>query len=304
MAYPLGRIPVIALDYSEADKAVPKEILIDYDTGDIYVVNADGTKIFDITSKVRVLIESGELGANMIVNVEGVGDVQLTTYLSWLNQNFISAVPVGCVHKSIPRTQVDLRSVTTKNNILQVYGFDKALNGDIPIRENGVIVWKAAETILGELSNPDYTLTTNHAGDVVVISPDTTNKIVMTVDPYQRTAPFETAATLVLPTETNKQYVKLTWNYISSATNPEITFEGNIVWQSDSDKVIQADSVHILEFETWDYGVTWFADTKVYGRPEVNEYVTVDYLNENVYSKAETNDFLSWKTKTMPEETV
>lgn len=300
MSYPLGRIPVIALDYSEADKAVPKEVLIDYETGDIYVVNSDGTKIFDITSQIRTLIESGELGANMIVNVEGVGDVQLTTYLSWLNQTSITATPVGCVHNSIPRAQTDLRSLTIKNNILQVYGFDKALNGDLPIRENGIIVWKDAATILAQLADPDYVPSTNNAGAVVVIEPDASGKIKMTTDSYQRTAALENAATLVLPTETKQQYTKLTWNYISSETNPEITFEGNIIWQSESDKIIMADSVHVLEFETWDYGVTWFVDTKVFGRP-ADESVTMEYLEENVYDKDEINDFLSWKTKTMPK---
>lgn len=300
----LGRVPVIALDYSEAELAMPKEILIDYENGgNIYVVSADGTEIFDITSQVRELIESGEIGANMIVNVEGVGDVSLTTYLSWLNANQISVAPVGCVHQSIPRAQVDLASLTIKNNILRMYGFDKAANNTIPVVENGVIVWKDAATVFAQISDPSYTPTTGTNGAVVVIKPDTSNIITMTTDPYQRTSAFDEAATLVLPVETVHQYTKLTWNYISSEANPEITFQGNIIWQSEDDKVMIADSVHILEFESWDYGVTWFADTKVYGRP-ADASVTIEYLEENVYGKEEINDFLSWKKKSMEETTT
>ena len=68
-----SRIPVIALPYSERQKAVPKELLIDYETGNIYVVSAtDKSIIFNITEKILQKLDS-VTGDKIIVNIEGVG---------------------------------------------------------------------------------------------------------------------------------------------------------------------------------------------------------------------------------------
>ncbi len=43
-----SRYPVIALDYAEKDKAVKKELLVDYNTGNIYVVSATDKTIIRV----------------------------------------------------------------------------------------------------------------------------------------------------------------------------------------------------------------------------------------------------------------
>lgn len=86
---PYGRVPIIALSYDERDKAVPKELLVDYDTGKIYVVSAyDKTVIFDLTQEIsNYLLEAGVNGDNLVVNIDGVGEVNLEEIINNLYSN-------------------------------------------------------------------------------------------------------------------------------------------------------------------------------------------------------------------------
>lgn len=294
----LGRIPIIALEYSEADKAVPKEILIDYDNGNIYVVNRDGSVIFDITSRVRELIETGEIGSNMLVNVEGVGNVQLTEYLSWLQANMIVAIPAGSPQQTMPRMQADLSSIIVKHKTLQLYRFDEASDNTVPVKVDGVIKWVSSTDLAnGEIVDPTDTVV-NNTGDIVEVTLNESFEAVLPISPYLSTPSYDTEFTVVLPASTDKAYCKLTWNYITSVNNPEITFPSSVMWES-GDSETQADAVHVFEFETWDKGITWFGKKTVYGRPATGDFVTKGYLEDTVYDKQDLSEYLAWKVQSM-----
>ena len=85
--YKSVRVPVTPLDYNSRFLAEKKEILFDYNTGQLYVVSAeDKNVIFNITDVVLEKAKEGIDLDNLIINVEGIGDVNLSEYIEYLNK--------------------------------------------------------------------------------------------------------------------------------------------------------------------------------------------------------------------------
>lgn len=89
-----GRIPIIPLSYSERDKAVKKELLVDYDNGKIYVVSAhDKSIIYDLTRQVaEYLAEVGLSADKLFVDINGIGIINLGDYLNILQDDRITII--------------------------------------------------------------------------------------------------------------------------------------------------------------------------------------------------------------------
>ena len=92
------RIPVIPESYDNRQRAVCKELLVNYDTGDIYIVSKDDPSVLiDVTNKIKESIKNIE-GANIEVTIEGIGTINLQELMKQMNEtakSSLKAIPTG-----------------------------------------------------------------------------------------------------------------------------------------------------------------------------------------------------------------
>lgn len=79
-----ARIPVIPLSYADRHLAVEKELIVDYETGKIYIISSQNKEvIFDITELIKK--EASEAAGDKItVEIEGLGKVNIGDILNEL----------------------------------------------------------------------------------------------------------------------------------------------------------------------------------------------------------------------------
>lgn len=297
-----GRQPVIALDYSDKYKAVEKELMIDYNTGNIYVVSAtDRTIIFDITSKIAEQIE-GLSGQQVVVNIEGIGDVNLTDYLNKIQvelENSVQVIDTSTEATYVGKDKVlDDRSIdTTDSLMIQVKGFDSAEDLQIPTKKNGVLVWVDLGEIapsLGDSStsgNPTIIPPSNpYDGDELTcldIAP-VNNTIYLRASKRQRTINLASNCTVILP-ETLDQYSEIQWYIVTNNFAPQLSWQNNLIWK-DNTRNLPANSSIVFRAQTWDGGVSWLAYLDVYNASMPSTGVDQAYLENNYYNKNQTDD--------------
>ena len=86
-----ARIPVIPLSYADRHLAVEKELVVDYETGKIYIISSQNREvIFDITEIIKK--EASEAaGDNITVEIEGIGHTDIGTILNKLYKSSITS---------------------------------------------------------------------------------------------------------------------------------------------------------------------------------------------------------------------
>lgn len=262
-----SRIPVIALPYSEKHKAVPKELLIDYKTGHIYVVSADDkSKIFDVTSKIIEKIES-VTGDKIIVDIEGIGEVNLTEFLEKIKLDLDEMVIITEEGKDayIPKPErFDGKSIESKYKNIQIKGFESAENGMVPQKHNGSIRWvypiqsdydSEGGTPPGK-PDPDDGLDTR----VFLIEP-VEGKLFLRASRRLKTENLQKDIRVILPRVLD-QYTEIYWHLVTFSYTPILKFDDNIYFNGDELPI--ANGFNIYKFATWDGGETWFGNVEKY----------------------------------------
>lgn len=137
----LTRYPIIALPYERNTEAVPRELMIDYDTGCLYVKNEAG-QIIEVTKRINASGVYLKLDSGEIVNLETLLQRMIikTLDVKEVNEMAIFRIP--------NEAQFDLKSVILKNNLVQVYNFDQAQQDSIPMKIDDRIVWVHRDTFL------------------------------------------------------------------------------------------------------------------------------------------------------------
>ena len=272
------RFPMIPLDYSQRHRACKKEILFDYKTGKLYVVSAkDKTIIHDITQNILDVVSREVKADNLVVDIEGVGKVNLKKYISDLKNKGIHATTLSD-KTAIGYTSYDLASICNRDGVIQLYNFWKAQPGQVPtIDENGILQWV----------NPD---TMYFVKDV---TPSSDGNITLS-DRYNAST---VSNRLVLTIQAVRDYTIISWKV--TTTSSELVIEPgvnmNIRLEYDNDLHMNPNSVHIYTFETFDHGATWFESVKKYTTG--NAKLDRDYLNTYYYNKTEVQELLKWKNK-------
>lgn len=264
-----SRIPVIALPYSEKHKAVPKELMVDYETGNIYVVSAtDKSVIFDITAKILSMIDKLN-GNNISVDIEGIGKVNLVELLEQIKLQLEDAVLVddeGTADIYIPREErLDSVSIESKYKKIQLTGFEKAENGMIAQKFDNGLRWiyppQPGDIGLNPdnpgMPNPDDGLSTK----VHLIEP-VEGKIFLRASRRQKTVNLARDVQVILPRILD-EFTEVYWFMRSYTVRPKLVFEDRVHF---NDINIQPDSnsSHIYKFVTWDSGENWFAEVEKY----------------------------------------
>lgn len=267
-----SRIPVIALPYSERQKAVPKELLIDYDTGNIYVVSAtDKSVIFNITSKILEKIES--LTADKIlVNIEGIGEINLVELIKDLKLELDGKLEVSEIGKDayLPKTErFDSKSIESKYGNIQIKSFESAENGMIPQKYNGEIRW-----IYPPDSDQDSTTGTNPGTPdpddgletkVFIIEP-VEGKLFLRASRRLITNNLQKDCSIILPRVLD-QYTEIYWNVRTYSQPILLKFQSSVIFNTE-DNQPSVNSYNVYRFSTWDAGETWLATIERYNIKE------------------------------------
>ena len=146
-----GRIPVVPLPYAEKTSAIKRELMVDYNDGNIYVVKDDGT-IVDITKNMATLIQNIN-SSNTTVEIEGLGTILLKDLLQLLYDSNLDIEFTEEVATYLPTNkQFDFQSIQLKDNYIQLFNFDRADTNTVPVKVGEYIVWKKlAENSSGEM---------------------------------------------------------------------------------------------------------------------------------------------------------
>jgi hypothetical protein len=280
-----ARIPVIPLSYEERHLAVPKELVVDYNTGNIYIVSSeDKTILMNITDLIKQLFANMP-GDQFTIIIEGIGEVNLGDIIKQLKESAVYAESMDKPKYVGKQLQYDMQSIEVNKSKIQLVGFKDALPGYIPVKGNLGLEWR-------EDKNSNYL---SLSSLIDIIEPDETSTITLLDARVQKTVLDSEVYTLVLPTETEKEYSKIIWHIKTGNMIPVITFPNNVIKEYENSLLVAANSIFIYEFETWDKGQTWLVKYTRYGQYIPDEAVTVDYLSSNLYDKQDVQTMTTWK---------
>ena len=275
-----GRFPIIPLDYKDRNIAHKKELLVDYDTGRLYVVSADNKSIvFDVTEQILNVIGSEVKGDNIAINIDSLGKVNLKKFILDLKNNSLHTTPLQG-KGAVSTFAYDFKSISNKDNIVQMHNFWNAKPGQVPtVDSNGILVWSE----LGSFYS------------VIHVEEDPTGVYVLSNRYNESTVD----SNVVFKLESDQPYAIISWKVVSGDTKPNIELAPGfeIVKEYESDLNMPANSTFIFEFETFDGGQTWYERVKKY--IPGNDIVSVDYIEEHVYNKEEVDEKLAWKNAQM-----
>lgn len=307
---PNARSPLIPLDFDLNVRAVRKELMIDYQNCDIYVVSPDDPNIYIcITNKIKNailnMIQGGDTDitdiSNCQITIEGVGTYLVTDFLKIIWDKQIDAVPAPNIGSVALRAHYyDNLSIGVQNNRVSLIGFEGSPNNYVPIKRGGILQWVP----LGVAQQPEAS-TPNRGGVHIVETKYSDNitdnlfgeiNLIEAAD-VQRTINLSTKATVFLPAaETDYCHIKWLINTIAGE-DIHIVFDpnANLIWAYENDAYMGENMFAIYEFETFDHGITWFGKRQTYGnRANSDDYVTSKELYNNFYTKPEIIDFISW----------
>ena len=306
------RIPVIPESYDNKQRAVCKELLVNYDTGDIYIVSKDDpTTLIDVTAKIKESIKNIE-GANIEIDIEGIGKINLEELMKQMNDNVktsVKAIPTGESIKYITdKAVLDTKSleINKKYNTVQIKGFKEADENTMLVKRNGVAVWlpviTSDSTNDEDKDNPSSSL----GNSSTPINPDdglsskchildpSDHKLYLLASKRQKTIMPTSYFKVILPTPMDER-TDIEWLVTTDEKNtPEVTFPTNLFWDEIFDTLIPS-TMHVFKFSTWDCGRTWAASFRKYNNNAVHTIITKEYLETNYYNKDDINTLLSWE---------
>lgn len=286
------RIPFIPLDYEDRYKAVEKELMVDYEQGNIYVVSKDDRSvIIDITQKIKDQLERLS-GDNVIVNVQGLGEVNLTEIINKLYANGIQLTDIGdekAIYQS-KKDRIDNQSIECKYKRIQITNFDEARNYMVPQKFGDGVRW---------VYLPGYTGSDDEEYDTGDEDPDDGNKSnkVLSINPInakiflmatkrQKTVNLVDNSLVVLPTVLD-EFCEIYWYLTTTSQEITLIFGSNVIFRGANQPVVSGKQLY--KFVTFDHGETWLAECNVYSNTSVgdpvDDVVTVSYLQKYYLSK-------------------
>ena len=302
------RTPIIPLTYDQQARAVEREILIDYDRGEIWVVSpTDKSKLINITAKIKQAVTNyidSYAGSQITdithtyVIIKGVGRINTAEFLEFLAKNTIHGFPANDKGPmALTRLVYDNESILALKNKVVVAGFPDAGENYVPTKKNGTIVWVP----ISNLPTPEgYTPNKYDVSNIEPIN----NILQLTENPIQKSLDLEGIISLRLPTPSDVNYchIKLILS-LANAENTAILFDSRIVWRYSTDSDLNKGITYIYEFETYDSGVTWYSKKHSFNNNIDGEsIITKEELNANYFTKQEVLDLISWQA--MDEETL
>lgn len=272
-----GRVPIIALDYSQRHLRRLKELMIDYKNGNLYVVDdTDINTIYDLTKQIISNVTDSITTDDITVNIQGVGNINLSKFLEALENNRVFLNNDSIV-QMIPETnEFDNKTIELLDSKAQLKLFNIAKDGQFPIKENGELRWKNISTSFNDITVVEMEVEEGEEANISLSS-----------DIMYRTSnpPEEIRVTFANDNlNTNKKHAKIVWVIECEDTVPVIKMPSNVYWEFNTDPTLFVNCTGIYTFETFDQGKRWLAKVDKYLiDPEAE--VTETYIK----------DKLSWK---------
>lgn len=260
----MARIPVRPLSYDDRDLALPRELVIDYSEGNIFITDKEDPSILiDITKLIAESYLSNINGDNTTVTINGE-KYNLSELLTLLKNNSIEILNAAG-NVAVPAdVNYDHVSVTIKDNIVSLFGFGDAGNHATPMKKDGQLVWISPEDT-ADPSEPKPGANIN----VIDISP-TNDSLILYNKPFMYTNITTTPMSgfLVRLPLSMPMYSRMRWK-VDTAIQLTLSFPTNMVWIADDvmgiplQKIIAANNSYIIEMETWDFGATWIVTESI-----------------------------------------
>ena len=250
MLYDKARVPVIALDYTDRQMGKPKEFIVDYDKGKIYIMSKDGTRLMDISSTIVQAVKGEIVASDVIINIEGIGDITLKEILEQLLSDETSFFMEEELNFA-PDVRIDNASIVIKDFKMQLDNFDTAPNGAFPQKFNNRIKWVSNAVNSVDIASTITTM--NGESNVLILNGNKTYKLNQSV--------ISTAVVLD-DIDTDYALTKLVVNV--GYTIPAFVYAENIKWENGITPTFAINTIYVLEFETFDKGANWLASCKKY----------------------------------------
>lgn len=296
------RSPVIPLDFDRAVEGKCRELLIDYDRGEIYVVSpTDPNKLINITKKATETaisyvqnMDRGQMTdiSNTYVTIGDLGKFNISSLLAFLMEYGIDGHPADELGPiALRKIAYDNASIVISNNRIGIAGFKEAGADYVPVKTaTNTIVWVP----LSMLPTPDgYTPNKYDIQDIMPV-----DGIIQLRDnpPVQRSFDIEGAIEIKLPRELTANYCTLEW--ITSVVNipdSSIIFSDNVKWRYQNDAKLKPGDTYIYVFETFDGGDNWYGKRTSYNKFDEGTPVTNELLFSNFYTMQDIDEIVRWK---------
>lgn len=278
------RVPSTPLDFKDIHKAGPNELIVDY-TGDgkinkIFVTDKD-LNVIDITGQLIYLIQHAE-AKNSTIHIENYGDVNLEELINLLYIKANSTVEMVDLGDNIRLVQkenkIDHRSLDIVNKKIQIFGFDTAEEGMIPIKMGNKLIWGKTNSTSGGVVDGSSENPTDGKIYTCITQNIVANKIYLQASIRQKTIYPQKDFKIILP-KTQDEFCQIQWYVKTNSVRPEITFSNNCLWKSVLNSKLRENCSHLYKFITYDHGSTWLASNEFYqftDRDEpIDHYVVV-----------------------------
>lgn len=245
MLYDKARVPVVALDYTERQMAQPKEFIVDYDNGKLYIMSKDGTRLMDITTTILKAVKGEIVASDVIINIDGIGDITLKEILEQLLSDEASFFMEEELNFA-PDVRVDNASIMIKDFKMQIDNFDIAAEGSFPKKTNGRIQW---------VSNAVNSVET--ASSITAMNGES-NTLILSGNKIYKLDPSVISSSIILDDiDTDYALTKLVINI--GYTIPAFIYAENIKWCDGMAPTFAINTIFVIEFETFDKGANWLA---------------------------------------------
>lgn len=282
-----GRVPIIALDYSQRHLRRLKELMIDYKNGNLYIVDdTDINTIYDLTKKIIQNITSSITSDDIIVNIDGVGTINLTKFLNEIQNSMLLLNNESIINLIPENSKFDNRSLEIKDSYAQIKLFDLATEGQIPMKENGEITWRSTGTSFNDAIVVD--MKTNAGAEKVSVTLNSDTIYSTNTPPPVFEVSFANDKL-----NTDKLHAKITWIIECGLTVPVLLMPSNVYWEFNTDPTLFVNCTGVYTFETFDGGKKWLAKVDKYlidPEAEVTETYIKDKLSWKIVSSKEYQD--------------
>lgn len=268
-----GRIPCQPLEYENISQAQKKELIVDYDSGDIYVMKEDFT-LLEITKPIREAMNNFD-GDTIQITVNGIGKLLLNEVLYTAISKFDNAVEVDQIGDNSleyykKSDKLDNVSIESLDQNIQIKGFDKANDLSIIRKKNGKLEFITIVDILQEGINQAKQLNDLSALDGKIYDvPEKYGhnyKIYLEMNKRQKTInPPETELNIILPTIVD-EYAKVEWLVSFGNNASTINLPSNVKMEITPTFTYPAanNNTFIYTFETYDFGGIWLCSKRMF----------------------------------------
>lgn len=269
------RIPIIPLPAEMKHLRTKGEIMIDDEEKKIlFVDRKDRTIIHDLTD--WIVSHLDEINGDLIyITIEGIGSILLNKIikdiLNQIKERTIEAEDISDFSFYYPKGNIDMISISPYANKLEITGFLKAEDNNIPIKSDNKLIWtNIYDLIGGGNSGGNNSGSTNDRessidlayGNVYDIIPQ--NQVLYLIISKRQQSRYLSGNHLLVLPKSIYSYISIEWNIFTNDEYLTLTYQDNIFFSKDEFNKFKPNTRYHLSFISHDKGKTWICDIKEY----------------------------------------